>query len=67
MGIRVLNPGVLTTVQDLGRFGYQQFGIPCSGVMDQKSFHLTLLVCFVIVSAFAERVSYDVLLASNNL
>ena len=38
MGIRVLNPGILTTVQDLGRYGYQQFGIPCSGVMDQKSF-----------------------------
>ena len=26
MSITVLNPGLLTTVQDLGRIGYQQFG-----------------------------------------
>lgn len=38
MGIKVLLPGALTTVQDLGRFGYQQFGIPCSGVMDQRAY-----------------------------
>ena len=40
MAISVLFPGVLTTVQDLGRFGYQQAGIPCSGVMDQRSFSI---------------------------
>lgn len=38
MAIGVLSPGPLTTVQDLGRFGYQQFGIPCSGVMDEQSY-----------------------------
>lgn len=38
MSIKVLLPGALTTVQDLGRFGYQQFGIPCSVVMDQASY-----------------------------
>ena len=27
MSITVLNPGLLTTVQDLGRIGYQQFGV----------------------------------------
>jgi len=37
MGIKVLNPGLLTTVQDMGRIGYQQFGIPVSGVMDARS------------------------------
>ena len=26
MSIMVLNPGLLTTVQDMGRVGYQQFG-----------------------------------------
>lgn len=40
MAIKVLAPGALTTVQDLGRFGYQQFGMPCCGVMDQNSFLL---------------------------
>ncbi|MGP4105615.1 biotin-dependent carboxyltransferase family protein [Virgibacillus sp. L01] len=30
----VLKPGVLTTFQDLGRTGYQKFGVPVSGAMD---------------------------------
>src|SRR5262245_59631998 len=30
----VLRPGLLTTVQDLGRFGYQRFGVPVDGAMD---------------------------------
>lgn len=38
MSVKVLRAGPLTTVQDLGRFGYQMSGIPCSGVMDQKSY-----------------------------
>ena len=37
MSVTVLNPGLLTTVQDLGRTGYQQFGVPVSGVMDPRS------------------------------
>lgn len=38
MGIKVILPGALTTVQDLGRFGYQQSGMPCSGVMDPAAY-----------------------------
>ena len=34
MKIKIINPGVLTTVQDLGRFGYQQYGVSVSGVCD---------------------------------
>ena len=34
MSLRILRPGLLTTVQDLGRFGYQQNGIIVSGAMD---------------------------------
>ncbi len=33
--IEVLDGGLLTTVQDLGRFGYQRYGVPVSGAMDQ--------------------------------
>ena len=33
--IKILNPGMMTTVQDLGRIGYQQFGVSVSGAMDQ--------------------------------
>lgn len=32
--LRVVEPGLLTTVQDLGRYGYQRFGVPVSGAMD---------------------------------
>ena len=27
MSITILNPGMLTSVQDLGRIGYQQYGV----------------------------------------
>ncbi len=40
MGIVVENPGIQTTVQDEGRFGYQQFGVSPAGPMDAKSFYL---------------------------
>jgi biotin-dependent carboxylase-like uncharacterized protein len=37
MSVTILNPGLLTTVQDLGRVGYQQFGVSVSGAMDPRS------------------------------
>ncbi len=37
MSITVLNPGLLTTIQDQGRVGYQRFGVPVSGAMDPRS------------------------------
>lgn len=33
----VISPGIHTTVQDMGRFGYQHVGISTSGAMDIKS------------------------------
>lgn len=35
MAIKVLKPGLSTTVQDLGRPGYYHLGIPVSGAMDR--------------------------------
>ena len=32
--IEVIDGGLLTTVQDLGRWGYQRYGVPVSGAMD---------------------------------
>ena len=37
MAITVNSPGILTTVQDRGRFGYQAFGVSASGEMDPRS------------------------------
>ncbi len=36
-GLRVIEPGVWTTVQDLGRFGQRAFGVPVGGVFDRAS------------------------------
>jgi antagonist of KipI len=44
MGIRVLKPGMLTTVQDLGRVGYQSQGFSVAGVMDVRSFKIANLL-----------------------
>nr|WP_242975216.1 hypothetical protein [Anaerovirgula multivorans] len=38
--IKIIKPGLLTTVQDLGRSGYQQYGVTVSGVMDNVSARL---------------------------
>jgi len=39
-GLKVMAPGLHTTVQDLGRVGYQNIGVPVSGALD--SFGLRL-------------------------
>jgi antagonist of KipI len=38
--LTVLRPGLLTTVQDLGRWGYQDRGVPVAGPMDAFSHRL---------------------------
>jgi len=38
--IMVVKPGWFTTVQDLGRYGYQQYGVSGSGAMDRRSYVL---------------------------
>jgi len=40
MKIKVLKGGPLTTVQDLGRNGYQKYGVLVSGAMDSFSMRL---------------------------
>jgi allophanate hydrolase len=39
-GLKVLAPGLHTTVQDLGRPGYQAIGVPVSGALDGFSLRL---------------------------
>jgi len=36
----ILTPGAYTTVQDYGRYGYQQVGIPVSGALDSFAFRV---------------------------
>ena len=42
--IKVISPGLLTTLQDGGRYGYQQFGVPVCGAMDRYSLNLANLL-----------------------
>jgi allophanate hydrolase subunit 2 len=35
--IRILEPGLLATVQDRGRFGFRSMGVPLSGAMDLQA------------------------------
>lgn len=39
MGLTILNPGILTTVQDAGRFGHQAAGFSVSGPMDADALY----------------------------
>lgn len=39
-GLKVLAPGLCTTVQDLGRTGHQRLGVPVSGALDTMSLRL---------------------------
>jgi allophanate hydrolase subunit 2 len=38
--LRVVTPGLATTVQDIGRRGFQRLGIPVSGALDAEALAL---------------------------
>lgn len=44
MGIKILTPGMFTTVQDAGRRGYQSSGFSQAGVMDTRSYRIANLL-----------------------
>lgn len=44
MSVKVLHPGLMTTIQDLGRFGSQKFGVLVSGAMDATSLKIANLL-----------------------
>ncbi|SIO61178.1 biotin-dependent carboxylase uncharacterized domain-containing protein [Singulisphaera sp. GP187] len=38
MGLLILNPGHFTTIQDQGRPGFREWGVPCAGAFDRDAF-----------------------------
>ncbi|RAU82934.1 5-oxoprolinase subunit C family protein [Pontibacter arcticus] len=44
MSIKVLKPGLLSTIQDTGRYGYQKEGIMVSGAMDEVAIRIANLL-----------------------
>src|SRR4051812_42795435 len=56
--LRILAPGLLTTVQDLGRAGYQSLGIPVSGALDPFSLRAANALVSNTLDAGALEVAY---------
>ena len=49
--IEVLDPGYYITIQDRGRFGYSNYGVPQSGCMDMFSAkNANLILCLLYTS-----------------
>jgi antagonist of KipI len=44
MSLIILKPGLLTTIQDLGRFGVQKYGVIASGAMDAFALRIANLL-----------------------
>jgi biotin-dependent carboxylase-like uncharacterized protein len=57
--LRVLSPGLMTTVQDLGRRGYQYLGIPVSGALDHVSLRAANLLVGNPPDAAALEIAYQ--------
>ncbi|MES9759314.1 biotin-dependent carboxyltransferase family protein [Priestia megaterium] len=56
--IKILKPGLQTTVQDRGRIGYYEIGMPPSGAMDQYSFAIANLLVGNRENAAALEITY---------
>ncbi|MEC2075253.1 biotin-dependent carboxyltransferase family protein [Metabacillus fastidiosus] len=44
MSIHILKPGLMTTVQDMGRYGFQKYGVVVSGAMDNVAARLANII-----------------------
>ncbi|HVO36997.1 MAG TPA: biotin-dependent carboxyltransferase family protein [Candidatus Acidoferrum sp.] len=60
---KVLKPGLFTTVQDLGRHGYLEFGVPVSGAMD----HFSLAAANLLVENDPNSACLETTLAGSEL
>jgi antagonist of KipI len=45
MSITIIKPGIMSSIQDLGRWGFQQYGVPIGGAMDTVSASVANLIC----------------------
>ena len=44
MALRIINPGLMTTVQDLGRYGYAHLGVTPAGAADALALRVANLL-----------------------
>ncbi len=45
MALRIIKPGRYASIQDMGRWGHQQEGVPVSGAMDRYALQAANLLC----------------------
>jgi biotin-dependent carboxylase-like uncharacterized protein len=57
--LRVLAPGLMTTLQDLGRPGYQHLGVPVSGALDHVSLRAANLLAGNAAGIGALEIAYQ--------
>jgi biotin-dependent carboxylase-like uncharacterized protein len=57
--LRVLSPGLMTTLQDLGRPGHQRLGIPVSGALDPISLRAANLIVGNPAATAALEIAYQ--------
>jgi biotin-dependent carboxylase-like uncharacterized protein len=57
--LRVISPGLMTTLQDLGRPGYQRLGIPVSGALDPISLRAANLIVGNPAATAALEIAYQ--------
>ncbi|MDT8862687.1 biotin-dependent carboxyltransferase family protein [Alkalihalobacillus sp. MEB130] len=63
MALKVLKPGLLTTIQDLGRTGFQKHGVIMSGAMDP----LALRIANLLVGNAEDEAALEMTLAGSSL
>lgn len=56
--IKVISPGISTTIQDEGRFGFAHFGVPTSGAMDLRSCQLANAILNNKLNAAVLEITY---------
>ncbi|CAL2059537.1 biotin-dependent carboxyltransferase family protein [Tenacibaculum sp. 190524A05c] len=56
--IKVISPGISTTIQDAGRFGFAHFGVPTSGAMDLRSCQLANAILNNKLNAAVLEITY---------
>lgn len=54
--LHIVDPGTATTIQDLGRVGYQRFGVPVSGALDL----VALAAANIVVGNPAESAALEI-------
>ena len=58
-GLRIIAPGLMTTVQDLGRPGFQRFGVPVCGALDPVGLRAANIIVGNPENAGALEIAYQ--------